>query len=175
MPRPSLRLFALAALAALPLLAVASPAVAGEHRLGAGFHYWRAAESLDDSFDIDESGLATLVSYQYYPGGVIGFEVDVEYFDEGFAGANGEVYSPQVYLLVGKGVYAGVGVGSNYSDTFTDSFSDPFLAAKLGLNLALLPHLSLDVNANYRFDDWSELEDASSDTITIGALVRIGF
>jgi hypothetical protein len=53
------------------------------------------------------------------------------------------------------------------------SFSDPYFAAKAGFTLPLLPRLKLDINANYRFDDWSELEDASSDTVTLGALLRI--
>jgi hypothetical protein len=168
-----LRGFALALL--LPALG-AAPASAGEHRLGFGFHYWKAVSDLaDDGFDVEEDGLSMVGSYQYYPGGLIGFELALERFDAGFAGAEGVVYSPQAYLLVGKGLYAGVGVGSNYSDSFTSSFSDPFLAAKAGFTLALLPRLKLDLNANYRFDDWSELDEASSDTVTLGALVRVAF
>jgi hypothetical protein len=159
---------------ALLLVTTASPSLAGEHRLGLGVHYWRAVSDLaDDGFDIDRDGLSEVASYQYYPGGLIGFELALERFDQGFAGAESAVYSPQAYLLVGKGLYAGIGVGSNYSDSFSSSFSDPYFAAKAGFTLPLLPRLKLDINANYRFDDWSELEEASSDTVTLGALLRI--
>lgn len=157
-------------------LLAALPANAGEHRLGFGVHYWKAVSDIaDECCNIDEDGIAWLGSYQYYPGGLIGFEFVLEHFDSGFAGANGDVWSPQAFVLFGKGLYGGIGVGSNYADDFADTFSDPFFAAKVGFSLPILPRLKLDFNANYRFDDWSELNEASSDTITLGALVRVAF
>ncbi len=173
---PSFRSLLLVAVSIILLASLATaPVAAGEHRLGFGVHYWKSVEDFADELDVDEDGLAYIGSYQYYPGGILGFEFDLEYFDAGFAGATSEVWSPQAYVIVGKGLYAGLGVGSNYADNFTDSFSDPFFAAKAGFNLPLLPHLRLDMNANYRFDDWSELDQASSDTITLGANVRFIF
>ena len=155
------------------VLAAAAPGFAGEHHLGFGLHYWKAVSDLTEGFD--EDGLAAVGSYQYYPAGLLGFEFDLEYFDTGFAGSTSAVYSPQAYVLFGKALYAGVGIGSNYSSGFADNFSDPFFAAKAGLVVPLLPRIHLDLNANYRFDDWSELGDASSDTVTLGAAVRLYF
>jgi hypothetical protein len=31
----------------------------------------------------------------------------------------------------------------------------------------------VDVNANYRFDDWSLIDEADTDTVTFGALLRL--
>lgn len=172
-PRSILPYSALAlCLLSLPAL----PAAAADHRIGGGFHYWRTVDELrEDDFDIDDSGLATVFSYQYVPGGLIKLEVDVEYFDDGFGGSLQETYSPQVYLVVGSFVYGAVGTGVLVSDGFADEVSDPFLAAKVGIDTLLLPKLHLDINANYRFDDWNQLEDADTDTVSLAALIRLSF
>lgn len=146
---------------------------AAEHSLGFGAHYWRTVDDLADSgFTIEDDGLAYLVSYQYQPEGLFSFEVDVEYFDQGFGGSDTETISPQGYLVIGHGWYAAIGAGVVYSSGLEDEVSDPFYAAKIGLQMALIPRVHLDVNANYRFDAWGELGDANTDTITLGAVVR---
>lgn len=154
----------------------AAPAQAVEHRIGGGVHYWRTLDEIGDEFgDIDEDGLSALLSYQLAPGGLIKLQVDAEYFEKGFGGAEDDAISPQVYVLLGGTVYAGVGAGIIYSDNFDDGESDIFYAARLGLDMTLLPRLHLDVNANYRTTDWDELEEADTDTITLGAVVRFAF
>jgi hypothetical protein len=166
----------LGCLAVFLLVAAPRPAVA-EARLGGGVNYWRTIDDLEDEGfdDVDESGLSYLLTYQYVPGGLLRFEVDLEYFDEGFGGATSGALSPQAYLLLGSGFYAGLGIGVTYSDDFEDEFSDPFYAAKLGVDLELLPNFHLDIHANYRFDAWRELEEADTDTVFLGAAVRFGF
>ena len=148
-------------------------AEAAEHFVGAGAHYWRTVDDLADSgFTVEDDGLAYLVSYQYRPEGLFSFEVDVEYFDKGFGGSDTETISPQGYLVFGHGWYAAIGAGVVYSSGLEDEVSDPFYAAKVGLEMALIPRVHLDVNANYRFDAWQQLGDANTDTITLGAVVR---
>ena len=100
------------------------------------------------------------------------FELDLEYFDKGFGGATKEAYSPQAYVVVGRNWFVGVGVGTTYSDDFEDEITDPYYAAKAGFSLGLLPHLAVDLAANYRFDAWSELSDADTDTVFLGAMLR---
>ena len=53
----------------------------------------------------------------------------------------------------------------------------PFYAFRVGADLEVLPHIHLDINANYRFEDWGKLNtsDVSSDTITLGAAARFAF
>lgn len=171
--RKSLIALSLAALAAT----LAAPAEAGEHRLGFGFHWWKTVDDLkDDGFDdIESDGVSQIFSYQYLPGGLIKFEADVEYFDKGFGGATDSAWSPQVFVLVGGFVYGGVGIGITNSSSFASDWSDPYYAARAGFDLLLLPKLHLDLNANYRFDAWSELEDVETETLTLGAIARFSF
>lgn len=158
----------------------AGPAEAAQHRIGVGANYWKTIESLDDEGignigQIDDSGVAEVASYQFWPQGLVGFEIAVEHFPEGFGGSTHDAWSPQVYVTLGHGLYGGVGVGVTNSSDFDGNWSDPFYAAKLGFNIGLLPHIALDVYGNYRFDAWSELNDANTDTVFLGAQVRITF
>lgn len=164
----------LAAALGLSILALAAPASAAEHRLGGGVHYWQTVDDLEDEgFDeIEEDGRSFVLSYQYVPAGLVKLQLDAEYFEEGFGGATEEALSPQLYLVLGNKLYAAVGVGLTYSDEFEDSWSDPFYAARVGLDLLLLPRTHLDINANYRADAFSELEEADTDAITLGAVLR---
>jgi hypothetical protein len=157
----------------LCLAVSALPAAASEQRFGLGIHYWRAVSHLDSSFD--RSGAAGMLSAQYVPVGLFKVEGDLEYFPKGFGGADTTAWSPQIYLLVGDRLYAGVGAGVIYSKSFSGELSDVFYAARVGTDLVLLPSLHLDVNANYRFKDWNQIKQASTDTITLGAVLRLAF
>lgn len=172
--RHCLSLFALLALA----LGAAAPAGAAEHRLGVGLHYWRTLDDLaDEGFgDLDESGTSGVLSYQYIPGGLLSLQIDGEYFAKGFGGSTEATFSPQVFLVLGvDGFYAAAGVGVLYSDDLEDEISDPFYIARVGWNLELVPNLFLDLNANYQAGAWKDLDQADTDTITLGGVVRFGF
>lgn len=164
-------------LIALLLAGLSAPVSAGEHRIGAGLHYWRSIDQLGDDFPdlaIEDDGLSQVVSYQYLAG-FIRFEAAAEYFNQGFQGSTDWAISPQVYILAGRGIYGGIGVGSTYSDAGFNGWSDPFFIAKAGVDFLLLPKLHLDINADYRFVDWEDVGNYDSDTITFGATVRVGF
>src|SRR5215210_7069868 len=138
-------------LLAVTMILTAIPAFA-DHRIGAGIHHWQTVDDLaDEGFeDLDSEGTSGIVSYQYMPEGIFSLELDLEYFADGFAGSTERALSPQAYVLVGHGLYAGAGVGVTHSDGET---SDMFYAARLGFDISIIPRLSVDVNANYRFDD----------------------
>jgi hypothetical protein len=166
----------------IALVLAASPAAAVEHRLGAGVHYWKTlAELEDDGFNLtDEEGFSFILSYQFVPVRLLKLEVDFEYFPEGFGGsASGEdALSPQVYVLLGGKLYAGAGVGVVYSDGYStgDNPTDPFYALRVGVDIPLLPRRArLDLNANYQFDQWNQYEQADTDTITLGGMIRAVF
>jgi hypothetical protein len=158
---------------AILLLCLAVPAAAGEQTFGVGVHYWRAVDELSSSFD--RSGAAGMLSYQYVPVGIFRIEGDLEYFPKGFGGADSTAWSPQIYLLAGHHLYAGVGAGVIYSTSFSGEVSDVFYAARIGADVLLVPRLHLDINANYRFKDWNQIDNASTDTITLGAVLRFAF
>lgn len=150
-----------------------APAVraAGEHRIGAGANYWVALEDIEEEEDVDEDGLSLLVSYQYWPS-LLGLELDLEFLPDRFGES---AMAPEAFILLGRTIYCGVGIGITYSD---DSFADePFYALRAGLNLELLPVLYLDIAGNYRFNDTAELKadetDIDTDTVFFGATLRL--
>lgn len=155
------------------LLPAASSAL--EHQVGFGLHYWTAVEDLEDEgFDLDESGTSAYGLWRVGFPGPLAVELDLEYFDDDFAGADGSALSPQLFLLVGGFLYGGVGVGVTIADLPDgDDVSDPFYAARLGLSIPIFVRLRLDLNANYQADTYSNLADADSDSITLGAALRV--
>lgn len=164
----------LALFLSLSLLAATSATAEIKHRFGVGAHYWTAIDDIDVD-DIKEDGFAYLVSYQLRPASLIKFGLDVEILPEEFGGADENVFAPQAYVILGSAIYAGLGIGTYYTDG--DFADDPFFNIRAGLDLNILPFLYLDINANYRFEEWDSIktldEDVSSDTITLGAAVRI--
>ena len=135
----------------LGLLTIATSVWADDdaNTLGVGAHYWTALKNID-VHNVDDRGFSYLASYQYWPSWV-GLEGDVEWFKSGYAGAVKDVYEPQAYLLVGGFIYGAVGIGGYYSD---DTWgSNPFYSFRAGLDLKVLPHVHLDINGNYRFEN----------------------
>jgi hypothetical protein len=144
------------------------------HRFGAGIHYWRTVDSIDVA-NIEESGKVYVFSYQYCPSMLAKLELDVEVFPNEIPGINETVYAPQVLGILGGGIYAGLGIGSFYAD---GEFSDkPFYILRAGLDWEILPNIHADLNVNYHFTDFNDIktvkEDVDTDTITIGAAIRL--
>ena len=125
--------------------------------------------------DIEDDGVSWLLSYQRRPGKFFRWEIDLEYFDDGFGGSTESAFAPIVYVLAGKGLYGGLGIGVIYSDGLEDEISDPFYAARAGFTFPVLPKVQLDVHGNYRFDAWDALNEADTESITLGAIVRVKF
>jgi len=145
------------------------------HRIGGGVHYWVALDDIDVD-NVDEDGYDMILSYQYVNSGFFKIEADLELHQEGYAGAEEEVWSPQAYFLIGKGLYGGAGIGINYSNG--DFAKNPFYALRVGIDIEVLPSLFLDLNANYRFENWDFdriKEDVDTDTVTVGAILRLQF
>lgn len=146
-----------------------------DHRIGGGIHYWVAIEGIDEN-NVDEDGIAFILSYQYRMAEFFKLEGNLEFLGEGYAGSDDFVLSPQLYFLIGKGLYGGVGIGINYSDG--DFADQPYFALRAGVDFEILPSIFLDINANYRFEKWDfdEIqEDIDTDTGTLGAIVRFEF
>ena len=152
----------------------ASSAVA-EVRIGAGVHYWTALGDIEvDDVDIDESGASFIGSIQWAPDGLFKFEANLEYFTDGFGGDNAGALAPQAFALLGDSLYGGLGIGVTYNDDLEgDDISDPFYTARVGLDIEILPSLHLDINANYIFNAFSDIDGADEDSITLGAIGRI--
>jgi opacity protein-like surface antigen len=141
------------------------------HRIGVGVNYWFALDDLDS--DIDENGFSYLASYQWRPS-VIGLQLDFEMLPDRFGE---DAYAPAAYVIFGKAIYAAAGVGIVNQDG--DWADDPFFALKAGLDLNILANLYVDIAVSYRFDADTQLDDAvddiSTDTLFLGAALRLGF
>jgi hypothetical protein len=142
----------------------------GANRFGLGVNYWTAVSDIDVD-NIDNNGFSYVFSYQYKPEW-LGLGVDAEMLPDRFGQ---DSWAPQAYLLLGKAIYGGAGVGWLYSDG--DFANDPFFSFRVGLDLEVLPHIHLDVYGQYRFESTQDLEDEDTeidtDTIFLGAAVRI--
>jgi len=168
--------FALVGLACMLAAGIGGRAQAEvKHRFGAGARYWMAVSKVKPD-NVDQEGVSWLLTYQLQPVSMLRIEADVEMMPESFgafAAPGQDVYAPQVYLLVGMGLYAGVGAGTYYVDG--EFWDKPFYGLRAGLDLMIVPHLYLDINGNYRFEKWNELngQDISEDTVFLGAALRI--
>ena len=142
------------------------------HRLGGGIHYWTVVDDVDLEM-IDEDGVGWFVSYQLRPGGLLGFELDLEVLPDDFAGARDTVLAPHAYGIIGDTLYAAVGIGIYYSDN--DFAEDPFYILRAGIDLELLPGIHLDLSGNYRVTEWdnSITRDIDTDTVTLAAAARL--
>ncbi len=152
------------------LVCVTTEVYADEHRLGGGVNYWVAVEDVDFD-DIDDNGLSYTVSYQYWPS-LIGLEVDFEILPDKY----GETaFAPEAFILLGRAIYAGAGVGIEFRDS--EFAEEPFFTLRAGLNLELLPTIWWDIYGLYRFNDTAELDDwrenIDTDTVFLGTMIRI--
>jgi hypothetical protein len=143
-------------------------------RIGAGLTYWHALEDIDLK-EFDQDGASWFITYQSGGDGLIRWEADFEMMPDGFMASPETVYAPQVYAVLGRTITAAAGIGWYYADG--DWADEPFYALRAGMEFVLLPKISLDVTANYRFTKWGELEgeDIDTDTIMLGAAVRLAF
>jgi hypothetical protein len=160
-------------LAVCSLVGFVSVAEAGTS-VGLGLNYWHALKDIHLT-KFDRDGASWFLTYQARGDYLIGWEADFEMMPEGFMASPEKVYAPQAYLVLGRSITAAVGVGWYYSD---GSWADqPFYGLRAGMEFMLIPKISLDVMANYRFTKWGELEgkDIDTDTIMLGAALRLAF
>ncbi len=151
-------------------LAAPGDAAWGAHRLGVGVNYWKTLNNLDAK-DVHEDGFSYIASYQYAPVRFFKVEADLEFFPY-LADRSDLFLAPEVFLTVGGPIYAGAGMGVYYHDG--DWGNAPFYMLRAGVDLPILPRLFIDINVNYRFNDWNTLEwsDLDTDTIRLGAALR---
>lgn len=155
---------------------VATGLAGNSNRLGIGANYWKTIRDLD-LHDIHKNGFSWLLTYQYAPGCPLSLEADLEYFNRGFAGTSEDVFAPQAFIVLGTSLYGALGIGTYYSDS--EFASDPFYAFRLGFDFHIFRSIYMDINVNYRFNEWTNIhdmaDDINSDTITIGTAVRMEF
>ncbi len=145
-------------------------------QLGIGANYWVAAKhAVSDSFD--RNGVGWMLSTRYMATPYFGFGFEIERSPKDYVQFEKPIYCPAGYLIVGKGIYGALGVGTYYYDG--DFYEDVFYALRLGFAMELIPHVIFDINANYRADKWSKIRHADdhikSDNVVLGCAVRVKF
>jgi hypothetical protein len=157
------------------ILAAAPCAADTEHAIGFGFHYLTVLEDIRP--ELDEDGISYVLSYRFRPVEYVGIQAEFEVYPDEFLGLEDPIVFPQGFFMLGKTVYVGAGLGLMYYDG--EFSSSPTGILRAGLDLELVPHLSVNLHANYLFTEWNDLEDVDqdidTDTITLGAAARITF
>ena len=167
----------LAALLALTLAAPCLMAADGSNfQIGVGANYWVALEdAVDESFD--EEGLGWMISARYMATPYFGFGLELERSPDNYVALEEPMYCPAGYLILGKGLYAGLGVGTYFYDG--DFIEDVFYGLRVGVVAEVVPHLVIDINLNYRVDEWSGIknvdEEVDTDNVILGGAVRLKF
>ena len=167
----------LAALLALTLAAPCLMAADGSNfQIGVGANYWVALEdAVDESFD--EEGLGWMISARYMATPYFGFGLELERSPDNYVALEEPMYCPAGYLIIGKGLYAGLGVGTYFYDG--DFVEDVFYGLRVGVVADVVPHLVIDINLNYRVDEWSGIknvdEEVDTDNVILGGAVRLKF
>ena len=153
------------AIAAMLMITVLCQAVSADpHRVGGGVHYWRSVTALDADFD--DGDLAFAVTYQYATPALLKFEADLEIY----TGGEETMFAPYAHLLVGAGLYGGIGIGTAY---FDGDFSDVIFNLRAGIDLELIPSIHLDLSANYPFTELDQVSDFDVDNLSLALFVRV--
>ena len=172
-----MRKFIIAAIAATLFVAEALAAYGGGFEIGAGATYWYSIhEATDQKFDRD--GLGWMISSRLPLSEFFSIGLEIEQSPENFVFLEKHLYLPSAYAILGQGVYAGLGLGTYYYDG--DFYGDVWYALRAGFKVPLISNsLVLDVNGNYRVENWDDMKDITdkvdTDTLMIGAALRLVF
>ncbi len=173
-----MRKFAIAAIAVSMAVTEALAAYRGAgFELGAGATYWYSIdEAKDQSFDRD--GLGWMLSSRIPLSDFFAIGLEVEQSPDNFVFLDKHLYLPSAYAILGDGIYGAIGLGTYYYDG--DFYGDVWYALRAGFKVPILANsLVLDVNVNYRVENWDGIKDATdnvdTDTLMIGAALRLVF
>jgi hypothetical protein len=163
-------------LAVLLIVAAASTtATIANAGIGVGLHYLRNLGDIDadESLDLSKDSFGIIGSLQKPSAGLLSFEAQVEYIFD-YAGTGNDMWIPSGWLLAGKFIYGGAGIGIGHIDG--DWQSDPFYALRAGVNLPL-GGMSIDAYGTYQFwsdDDLHDLTGEDLDSVTFAAVLHFG-
>lgn len=169
------------------MVIVTGAAHAGDHSFGVGVHYFYTLDEIGDELGdsvssiFKDDGFAYNFSYRYKFNQRFGFLTEVQLYPDGYHDAK-TVVSPRIFMLLGKSIYGGIGMGWNnvrWRDETKDlhvsgDWTDPFYMLRAGLEFSIfVEHLLLDIHADYEFNYWNDVKELDSDILTFGAGIRI--
>ncbi|MBN1296577.1 outer membrane beta-barrel protein [bacterium] len=169
---------------ALFLIPVSVSAV--DHTFGVGFHYFYTLDDISSEVDdalgdaFHKDGLAINFSYRFKFNDHFGIIAEVQTYPDGYLDAESSI-SPRILATLGQTFYIAGGVGwhrvewENLTEDLhdADEWTDSFYLLRAGIEFPLLTqHLFLDINANYEFNEWNDIDEFDSDIVTFGAAVK---
>ena len=172
-----MRRFVIAAIAVLILAHESQAARGGGFELGVGATYWYSIdEATDQSFDRD--GLGWMLTSRIPLSDIFAIGLEVEQSPDNFVFLDKPLYLPAAYAVLGNSIYGAIGFGTYYYDG--DFYGDVWYALRAGFKIPIITNaLVLDVNVNYRVEDWDGIKEVGdnidTDTLMIGAALRIVF
>jgi hypothetical protein len=129
-----------------------------------------------DAHLLPEWGSAFLISYQIVPAGLIRFEADLELLDGDRERDAEPDFAPQVFVVSGSTLYAGLGTGLEVREGVPAE--KPFYSLKAGVDLEVLPLVYLDFNAKTRLSDRSLdelIQEGEVEGLSVAGMLRIQF
>ncbi len=162
---------------------------AGEHTLFFGVHYFYTLDQINDDLDdslgdsFHEDGLGYNFGYRYKFTPYFGLLAEIQTYPNGYVDAE-SVISPRILAVFGQTIYAGIGVGwhnvewEDVTDDLHESknWTESFYTLRLGLEFPIfVDHLRLDLNGNYDFNEWNDVEEFDSDIITFSTGLKLSF
>ncbi|MBN1551152.1 hypothetical protein JW979_06770 [bacterium] len=153
-----------------------------KHSLGFGLHYFYILEDISEDWEFHDDGLGFYGAYCFNFASFAGVQFEIQAYPDGYFDAE-SAYSPGVLLLLGRGVYGGIGAYSQYmkwDDTSKEikrvdgEWTDISFLIRAGLMLPILfDTLNLDIHAQYNMNSWSEIELFDHEFLTFGAGIRV--
>ena len=119
---------------------------------------------------------AAVFSFKLNPRNLLQFKADLDLLPADPTADPDTVLLPQMFVAVGDDLYAGL--GTHYVIEDGVMIDDPQFSLRAGVDLEILPYIFLDISADFRFDDWRELneEDAlTNGEVVWGGALRIQF
>lgn len=148
-----------------PVVFLATTVTDAHAGFGAGIHYLKTVEDMEETHGFDSSSLGFLGVYSF-GATLLNFEFDFEYVPN-FA-FDKDLIQPSAYVFVGSFIYGGLGVGvAHYDGQWAE---DPFYDLRAGLKIAVF-----DFFASYRLQKLDEINDLESDdlnSVTFGAIFK---
>ena len=169
------KLLAVLMISAVAVTSLSGTATIANAGIGVGLHYLRNLGDIDEdeSLDLSKDSFGFIGSLKKNTTGLLSFEGQVEYIFD-YAGTGEGMWIPSGWLLAGKFIYGGAGIGIGHIDG--EWQSDPFYALRAGVNLPL-GGLSLDAYGTYQFWDDDALHDLTGedlDSVTFAAVLHFG-
>jgi len=119
---------------------------------------------------------AAVFTFNVNPRNLLQFKADMALLPKDPAADPDTVLLSQIFIAVGDDLYAGLGAHYVIEDGILSD--KPQFSLRTGVDLEILPYISLYISADYHFDDWRKSKEKdvfSEEEVSWGGALRIQF